>query len=237
MKILFLLPPSEWKQSHNKHSHEKLSFNFEKPFDIAINACEKDLKCKGDRYLEWIELNKNTNNWDYIEAIHRYSGVMYKAINYDLMDIQAKNFFEQHFLIFSGMYWIVRPLDKIWNYKLPIETKWLYQYWWNIIPKTITELKPDFIVNLLPISYAKMIWEYTNCNRHKKKKEMILNSWTKIINVAFVKSDWKKISHWVKKIRWEWIKNICKNNITDYRQFGWEIIENWNVIDVNIKSW
>jgi cytoplasmic iron level regulating protein YaaA (DUF328/UPF0246 family) len=160
--------------------------------------------------------------------------VMYNSLDYHWLSNKSKKFFDKHFLIFSWMYWIVRPLDKIWNYKLPIETKWLYKYWWDIIPKTIIDLKVDYIVNLLPISYAKLIGEYTKCNRHKKKKEAILNAWTKIINVNFVKTDWKKISHWVKKIKWEWIKNICENNIVDYRQFWWEVIEYWKVVDVNV---
>ena len=248
MKILFLIPPSEGKNNFNNHSIEKLSFDFNKPLEIAHNVCEKDLKCSWTRFLEWIKLNKNIETTESIDAINRYSWVMYNSINYQWMTTKWRKFFQEHFLIFSWMYWIVRPIDKIWNYKLPIETKWLYKYWWDIIPKAIIDLKVDYIVNLLPISYAKLIWEYTKCNRHKKKKEAILDSGTKIINVNFVKSKqppltppyqgenrtYIKISHWVKKIKWEWIKNICEKNICDYRQFWWEVIEYWKVIDVNV---
>jgi hypothetical protein len=45
IKILFLLPPSEGKNSDNRFDLEKLSFKFEKPQDIANNVTEKDLKC------------------------------------------------------------------------------------------------------------------------------------------------------------------------------------------------
>ncbi|MFC1798029.1 hypothetical protein ACFLY2_02630 [Patescibacteria group bacterium] len=45
MKILFLLPPSEGKNSENKYTKEELSFNFEKPLEIAQNVTGKDLKC------------------------------------------------------------------------------------------------------------------------------------------------------------------------------------------------
>lgn len=266
MKVLFLIPPSEWKNDWNNHFEEKLSFSFEKPLEIAHNVTEKDLKCKWSRFLEWLELNKKLSNcislwsqresskneregfWISIDAIHRYTWVMYSSINYEWMSVKSKKFFEQHFLIFSGMYWIVRPLDKIGNYKLPIETKWLYKYWWDIIPKTIIEMKPKYIVNLLPISYAKLIGEATKCNRHRKKKISILDSGIKIVNMNFIKQSkppltppyqgenrtYTKISHWVKKIKWEWVKNICEKGITDYREFWWEIIENGNVIEVNI---
>ena len=246
MKIIFLIPPSEGKNNENKFMEEELSFNFEKPLEIASNVTEKDLKCKGKRFKEWLELNRsiNLNKTDksYTEAIFRYFWVMYSAIDYSWINTKWKEFFEENFLIFSWMYGIVKPLDKIWNYKLPIETKWLYQFWWNIIPEKIAELKVDYVVNLLPISYAKLIGLGTPCNRHKKKINTILESKTKIININFLKPDGKKISHGVKKIKGEWIKDICEklschselDTESIYKAFWWEIVENWDIIDVNI---
>jgi len=237
MKILFLLPPSEWKTILWNYKKEKLSFIFKKPCEIAVNVSEKDLKCSWKRYEEGLLLNKTLCEWkqkNFLEAINRYSWVMYSAIDYNWMGKIWKKFFEDNFIIFSWIYGILKPFDIIWNYKLPLEKADLYKFWWDKIPEKIIKLKPDFIVNLLPINYAKLIWLGTNCNRHKKKLQKILDSWIKIINVKFLKSDWRKISHWVKKIKWEWIKNICENNIVDYNYFWWEIIENWNIIDVNI---
>ena len=243
MKILFLLPPSEGKKSWWFYDKEEISFKFEKPCEIAKNVTEKDLKCTGKRFEEGLLLNKTLTSPQpspseerelFLEAIFRYSWVMYNAIDYEEMSESWKEFFEKKFLIFSWMYGILRPLDKIGNYKLPLEKADLYKFWWDKIPEAIINLKPDYIVNLLPINYAKLIWLGTNCNRHKKKLEKILDAWIKIININFLKEDWKKISHWVKKIKWEWIKNICENNILDYKKFWWNIIENWNIIDVNI---
>ena len=234
VKILFLLPPSEWKNSENKYDLESLNFEFEKPISIAENATEKDLKCKWDRFKQWLELNKNIKkNWT-SEAINRYSWVMYNAIDYSWMNEKWKDFFENNFLILSWMYGIVKPLDKIWNYKLPIDTKDLFDFWWEKIVKKACELKPDFIVNLLPISYSKLLW-LAKCRRHIHKREFLINEDIKIININFLKENWDKVSHWVKKIKWEWIKNICENNVTDYKNFGWEVVEfnNW-IIDINI---
>ena len=234
MKIIFLLPPSEWKKSENKFDLESLNFVFEKPITIAENVDEKDLKCKWERFKQWLELNKNIKkNWT-IEAINRYSGVMYNAIDYIWMNKRWKDFFEEKFLILSGMYWIVKPLDKIWNYKLPIDTKGLFDFWWEKIVKKVVESKPDFIVNLLPISYAKLLW-LAKCRRHIYKREFLIEKNIKIININFLKENWDKISHWVKKIKWEWIKNICENNTIDYNNFWGEIVElnNW-IIDINI---
>lgn len=246
LKIAFLIPPSEWKNTWWIHKKEKLSFSFSKPENISINASEKDLKCKWDRYKEGIKLNrklidyKSSKTWedksynDYIEAIYRYSWVMYSAIDYDNMSDEWKKFFEEKFFILSWMYGKLKPLDIIWNYKLPVETKGLYDHWWHSIPDTLVSLKLDYIVNLLPISYSKLIWLWTDCNRHKKKLNPVIDSGAKIININFLKPDWKKISHWVKKIKWERIKYVCENSLTDYHSFWWEVLENGDFIDVNI---
>lgn len=234
MKILFLLPPSEWKNPENRYKKEELSFGFEKPLEIASNVTEKDLKCSWNRYKEGLDLNKNILSSETIETIDRYTWVMYNAIDYAWMTSLWKNFFENNFLVFSGMYWIVRPLDKISNYKLPVWKVDLYKFWWDKISDTIIKEKPDYIVNLLSWDYAKMIGLGTKCNRHKKKLEKIIDAWIKVININFLKSDWKKISHWVKKIKGEWIKNICEKKLTDFEQFWWDVVKNWNIIDVNI---
>ncbi len=230
MKILFLLPPSEGKNWENKYDLEKCSFNFIKPIKIAQNVTEKDLKCIWKRFEEWIKLNNNIEHSSTIEVVERYTWVMYNSIDYSWMKEDWKRFFEDNFLIFSWMYWILKPLDRIWNYKLPIETKWLYSFWWDKIVSSINDLKVDYVVNLLPISYSKMIlWV-------NKKQEVIFNDKRKfkVININFLKSDGKKISHWVKKIKWEWIKKICEQQITNYKDFWWNIIKKEDFIDINI---
>ena len=130
------------------------------------------------------------------------------------------------------MYGILKPLDSIWNYKLPIETKWLIDFWWDKIVREINSLRVDYVVNLLPISYSKLIlW------KNKKIWEQfseLRNFW--IININFLQPDWKKISHWVKKVKWEWIKNICEKEIEYYNEFWGEVVEREEVvIDVNIR--
>ncbi len=222
MKTIYLLAPSEWKNDGWDHKKESLTYDLEKPINIAINATEKDLKCKAERYNQWIELNKNIWKWWFLEAINRYSWVVFNAIWYDNMSEPAKDFFQKNVYILSWMYGIVKPLDLIWNYKLPIETKWLYNYWWDKITQIIKEINPDCIVNLLPNSYAKMI-DFKDID-------------SRIININFFKSDWKKMTHWVKKYRWEFLKNICEQAITDYKDFSWEIVEKWNIVDINIKN-
>lgn len=210
MNIIFLIPPSEWKNSENLYQKEELNFVFEKPLIIAKNASEKDLKCTWKRFEEAIYLNKNIEKSWSIESVKRYSWVMYNAIDYFGMSEIWKKYFTENFLIMSWMYWLLKPQDKISNYKLPIETKWLSKYWQEIITNSINNLEADYIVDLLPNSYKKMI-DFKKIN-------------SKIIEVNFLTSDWKKISHWVKKIKWEWIKKICTEE--SKKLFDW--LENNN---------
>lgn len=205
MKIIYLLPPSEWKNPINLFENEKLTFNLKKPLEIAINATQKDLKCIWDRFEDWINLNKNILNSLTNFALNRYNWVMFKAIDYENMSDKAREYFEDNFLILSWMYGLVKPKDKIGNYKLPIETKWLSKYWTLEITNILNQINADVIIDFLPNSYKKMI----------DKKS--LNK--KIIEVDFLtqkNSKIQKISHWVKKIKWEFIKEICEKWFFDF---------------------
>ncbi len=205
MKIVFLIPPSEAKLSSSFYKKEELSFVFKKPFSIIKNVNEKDLKCTWKRFEEALILNKNIEKWNNLEVIKRYDWVMYKAIDYDNLNYDWKLYFNDNFLILSGMYGILRPLDKIWNYKLPIESKNLSKFWKTKIAYELNKIDCDYIVDLLPDSYKKMI----------SFKEID----TTIIRINFIKNNGKKVSHWVKKIKWEWIKAICEKWVNDYENF------------------
>ncbi len=209
MKIIYLLPPSEGKKSWWEIWTETLSFPFQKPREIANNATQKDLKCSGKRFEEGRELNKNIKNSLILPAIERYSWVMYTAIDYDWMTQQGKDYFKDNFLILSWMYGVLKSDDVIWNYKLPVETKWLYIFWWEKITQALNSENVDIIVDLLPNSYKKLIHE----NKIKSK----------IIRIDFYSEkngELKKISHGVKKIKGEYIKNLCETGWIKIPEFG-----------------
>jgi len=181
MKIIYLLPPSEGKNTWWNIWVEKLSFPFEKPVEIAINATQKDLKCTWVRYEQGIELNK-------------------------------KLFFAQlpHP---NPLLWEERE-QAAWNYKLPIETKWLYKFWWNSITQALDNIKSDYIVDMLPGAYAKMIdWKTLKTPRvqvnflHQKDGEL------------------KKITHGVKKVKWEYVKNLCEKWVSSLEKLEWEKVQ------------
>ncbi len=198
MKILFLLPPSEGKNNEWLYSQETLSFSFQKPFDFLQNLWEKDLKCSGKRFLEAQNLNTNIQKWPFLPAIQRYNWVMYNAIWYEKMSKKWQKYFDEHFLIFSGMYGILRPQDLIWNYKLPIEAKNLSLFWKDQMTQTLQNIKADLLIDFLPLSYKKMI-DFSRI-------------WKKVLEINFIDtSSWKKIAHGVKKIKWEYIQYVCEH--------------------------
>ena len=230
---IFIIPPSEGKNTWWNLWKESTFLSFSQPKIIAENATEKDLKCSWKRYEQWISLNKDINksSSEILRSIERYSWVMYHAIDYTGMTEAWREFFENNFLILSGMYGILTPLNMIGNYKLPIETKWLYDFWWEQILDAIDSMNIEYVVNLLPMSYAKLIY-----GRNKTlEKQYTEKRKFQIININFLKPDGWKMAHGVKKIKGEWIKSICNKKISDYRDFWGEIVERENnIIDINI---
>lgn len=207
-KILFLIAPSEWKVAWWENKDEKLTFEFDKPLEIAKNASEKDLKCKGKRYEEALLLNQNIESGPVLSAIDRYSGVMYSHIGYQEMSEAGKAFFDVHFLILSWMYGLVKPKDLIGNYKLPIETKGLYQFWGEKIIDEIIKLRPSKIYNLLPWSYEKLL-----CLK-KREKKLTLEG-IKVLKPDFSTFEWEKLTHNTKVLRGDWIKKVCESQGLD----------------------
>lgn len=203
--VLFLIPPSEGKTLWGDKQAEKLTFEFEKPLDIAASASEKDLKCKGKRYQEALSLNACIENSPTLPAIARYTGVMYDHIWYFSMSAAAKKFFDEHFLILSGMYGLLKPQDRIWNYKLPIETKGLYAFWREKIIKQIMDLKPKKVYLLLPWAYEKLL-----CL--KKYAQLLHSAGIEIIKPDFTRLNGEKLTHNTKILRGQWIRAICEKN-------------------------
>lgn len=224
MKILYLIPPSEWKIIWWVLWKEELSFNFRKPLEFLESLTENDLKCSWKRYEEALVCHKKIlldKKQELLPAIERYSGVMYKAIDYEWITEKGRMYFDTYFFISSGLYGLLKPQDMIVNYKLPIEVKWLALYWKDILTQRLRELKPDIIVDFLPESYKKMIdWKYLDIQ---------------VVHIDFYTiKDWfqKKLSHGVKKVKGEYIKNICEKGITDIADFpGYQI----KISDMSIR--
>ena len=215
--MLYLLPPSEGKNSWGIDAISQRTFVSDLPLDIAISATPKDLKCKWARYEEGMGFNTMIETGPVLPAIRRYSGVMYNAIWYETMSEDGQRFFDEHILILSGMYGVLRPQDTIANYKLPIDTKWLRQRWWDRMTDILLqqhEVSTDdlIIVDLLSGGYSKML-----------NQKLLREAGVRYVQVEFVRPDGSKHTHWVKKVKGQQVREWMEQWVTSVKWLGSEM--------------
>ena len=102
------------------------------------------------------------------QALFSFSGDVYKSINpFDYTQSQIE-FSQKHLRILSGLYGVLRPLDKIKEYRLEMATKLdgsnikdLYSYWTEKVTKNIlSDVRnhdEKIILNLASLEYSKTI--------------------------------------------------------------------------------
>ena len=88
-------------------------------------------------------------------AIYAYIGQVYQGIHQVPLSSKQVQFLQEHLFIVSGLYGLVRPLDLIGLYRLPMDVKLqgleLFEYW---KPYLKQELKGQLLVNLCSEEYA-----------------------------------------------------------------------------------
>jgi cytoplasmic iron level regulating protein YaaA (DUF328/UPF0246 family) len=100
-------------------------------------------------------------------AIFTFSGDVYKGLEATTLDKETIEYAQDHLLMLSGLYGIIRPLDLIQAYrlemgtKIKIDDKMLYKYWQN---KSTTALNKLFekqqnktLINLASNEYSQSI--------------------------------------------------------------------------------
>lgn len=122
------------------------------------------------RYQTWQE-NFDTTNAK--QALLAFQGDVYQGIDVDRFEPQDFNFAQEHLLILSGLYGILRPLDLIQPYRLEMGTKLahaklqdlavdtLYEFWGHkltgAINRQLAKLGSEIIINLASHEYFKAI--------------------------------------------------------------------------------
>ncbi len=148
-------------------------------------------------------------------AIFTYQGDVYQglgAANFSEDDLQ---FAQDHLRILSGLYGIIRPLDKILPYRLEMSTSLapgekidLYDFWKNHITQHLIEAmeKTDTrtLVNLASEEYSKSI-DY----------KLLDASVIQPVFKDFADGKYKVIAYYAKKARGLMSRFIIKNQISD----------------------
>lgn len=147
-------------------------------------------------------------------AIMSYYGIQYQHLGAKSLDQESLEFLNKHLIILSALYGIVRPNDKIIEYRLEMQHKLddlsLYKYWSNNINDYF---KDELILDLASNEYSK-----------------VLNK-TNIITVKFLVNDKGKLktkATLAKMARGAFVRYIAINKITNIDE-----LKNFN--DFNFK--
>ena len=105
---------------------------------------------------------------DTISAIHAFKGDVYAGLAADTLEHNDLQWAHQHVRVLSGLYGVLRPLDRISPYRLEMGSSLktekgsnLYQFWGDkitsLIQQDITENGHQYLINLASNEYFKSI--------------------------------------------------------------------------------
>jgi cytoplasmic iron level regulating protein YaaA (DUF328/UPF0246 family) len=189
-----------------------------KLLNISYGLAELNLQ----RYQQW---NPPFSLDNAKQAILAFNGDVYEGLQASSFTDEDFDFAQAHLRILSGLYGVLKPLDLIQPYRLPMGTKLvtdrgknLYQFWGDIITQylnqTIQQYGYKYLINLASNEYFKAI------NPKKINAE--------IINIVFKETKngvYRVVSFYAKKARGLMCKYIVKNKITnpeDLKGFNYE---------------
>ncbi|MDN5349076.1 MAG: uncharacterized protein PWQ54_472 [Bacteroidales bacterium] len=164
-----------------------------------------------DRYQQWSNLTDNQLK----EAAFAFKGDVYQGLEIEKLSKDEIQFAQNHLRILSGLYGLLRPLDKIAPYRLEMGTdlsvgkaKNLYEYWKTKITRQISEemklLNTNTLVNLASNEYFKSV--------DTKKLEVDIIS---PVFKDYKNGEYKIISFFSKKARGRMSRYLIQENATD----------------------
>ncbi len=132
-----------------------------KLLNISYGLAETNLQ----RYQQW---NPPFSLDNAKQAILAFNGDVYEGLDAKTFSEGDFEFAQNHLRILSGLYGVLRPLDLIQPYRLPMGTKLvnprgknLYQFWGDIITdvlnRTIRQSGYKYLINLASNEYFKAV--------------------------------------------------------------------------------
>jgi cytoplasmic iron level regulating protein YaaA (DUF328/UPF0246 family) len=130
--------------------------------DINANLTQLNF----DRYFNW-HLPFSLKNAK--QAVLVFDGEVYRGLNAKTFSEAEFDYAQNHLLLFSGLYGLLRPLDLIQPYRLEVSSKLkneygndLYAFWRNKITTQVNKMlkksgKPNLIINLASSEYFKSL--------------------------------------------------------------------------------
>ena len=148
--------------------------------------------------------NQSIFNEKCVPAINRYTGVVYENIGWENLSKKAQEYLQNHVMIFSGLFGMVRPLTPIPNYKLKMNVLSLQHHWKPILTEALS--KEEFIIDLLPQVHRKAY----NPNENVYK-----------VDFSVIKKGKRTAAgHFGKAVKGKFIQYLAENNIQKIDQFS-----------------
>ncbi|WP_395824644.1 peroxide stress protein YaaA [Collimonas sp.] len=167
------------------------------------------------RFASWSKTFTDDNSK---QAILAFNGDVYEGLDAPTLDSAQLTYTQHHLRILSGLYGLLRPLDRMQPYRLEMGTslanprgKNLYAFWGDTVTlalkRQLAKQKTRALVNLASEEYFKVV------------KPSVLDA--PIISPVF--EDWKNgkykiISFYAKRARGLMARYAALNNITDPEQ-------------------
>lgn len=174
---------------------------WEEVFEVRAEALEEALR-----------LNRNFMNSTTLPARELYSGIMYQAIDFRTLGAAEKKLFDQQTIIFSGLFGLLRPTDRIPPYKLKMSANLggmvgkIANFWRNPVSEVLRrELKGKVVWNFLPDQY-KRVWDSTGEIRAEHQVKFV----KRVIRSGV--AEWKTISHHSKSLKGALIRHMLKKD-------------------------
>ena len=150
-----------------KQSEHLLSEIRKLTFDDAKNLwkCNDDIANLNFKRFCDMDLQKNLT-----PAILSYEGIQYKYMSPSILDQDCLEYIENHLVILSGFYGVLKPFDGIVPYRLEMQAKLkiqgyndIYAFWSDKIAKNLA-LDTEIILNLASKEYSKAVLKYLPCS-------------------------------------------------------------------------
>jgi cytoplasmic iron level regulating protein YaaA (DUF328/UPF0246 family) len=210
--IKILLAPSESK--FDGFTYENINqdtFIFKNLYEKRLDAIKEYIDFSNDKDI----LKRET-----IEAIKRYNGVAFEALDFNTLSSQSQIYIKQNTIIFSNIFGPINANDFIPNYVFKQGTKIpnfnIEKFYKENFTDQLDEyLKDEIIVDLRAKHYEK----YYKIDKNKN-----------YITYKFIKNG-KVVSHYAKKYRGILLRNMAINNIQTKEELLSLEIENLEKVD------
>ena len=210
----YLIPPSEGKSKIKglDIKFKDTNFVFSKEVNQVVRLLDliddEDLTSiygtSEEKSLSFHRQNQDIFNSYCAPAINRYTGVVYKNLDWESFNPNEQKFMDKNFYIFSGLFGLLQPLTLIPDYKLKMNVLSLDYHWRETISDVLN--KEDLVIDLLPQVHRKA---YIPADNVKKIDFFVIKKGKK-----------SSAGHFGKAVKGQLINYIVKNKIISIDNFN-----------------